>query len=226
MLFIHFGSPCVPHLGWTIPCDANPRLNINALILVFLDRHLWGFVIKPQGQSKAEEGQCDSFLGQVHQTCGPDSRGLTGISAVVLRFARKPVRLSLRNTACHSQRWSGGVDLKRACEQSCESTFLPWVPTSRFTLAEICSTILVPPVSLRGWEPAQKVEAEIWVMAKRFTAVSCFSQRVSVTGSPLLLLSPFRLPACRNKCRAEENKLISFRWQHVPPGSDMVPVWE
>lgn len=51
----------------------------------------------------------------------------------------------------------------------CVQKSLPSLPASqpsRFTLGEICSTILPPPASLPRWRPAQKVETEIWVMAK------------------------------------------------------------
>lgn len=45
--------------------SANPRFKINVLILVFMDRHLWGFVFKPQGQSKAQKkGSVTLFLAR------------------------------------------------------------------------------------------------------------------------------------------------------------------
>lgn len=68
-----------------------------------------------------------------------------------------------------------------SCVVMCVCVFqksLPYLPKSqpsRFTLGEICSTILPPPASLPRWRPAQKVEAEIWVMAKRCAPVTRFS---------------------------------------------------
>ncbi len=45
--------------------SANPRFKINVLILEFMDRHLWGFVFKPQGQSKAQKkGSVTLFLAR------------------------------------------------------------------------------------------------------------------------------------------------------------------
>lgn len=71
------------------------------------------------------------------------------------------------------------------CVCVCRIQSLPYLfesQPSRFTLGEICSTILPPPASLPCWRPAQKVEAEIWVMAKRCAPVTrsspCVEDRI------------------------------------------------